>query len=60
MLKDITLAADMAGELLAQLPILRETLAAYEEGKRRGSSGEDFSAGTRVLEDRLGRRLFAR
>jgi 3-hydroxyisobutyrate dehydrogenase-like beta-hydroxyacid dehydrogenase len=58
MLKDVTLAADMAGELLAKLPVLRETLAAYAEGKRRGSSSEDFSAVTRVLEDRLGHRLF--
>jgi 3-hydroxyisobutyrate dehydrogenase-like beta-hydroxyacid dehydrogenase len=58
MLKDVTLAAEMAGELLPKLPILRETLAAYAEGKRRGSGGEDFSAVTRVLEDRIGRRLF--
>jgi len=60
MLKDVTLAADMAGELLAKLPILRETLAAYAEGKRRGSAAEDFSAVTHVIEDRVGRRLFAR
>jgi 3-hydroxyisobutyrate dehydrogenase-like beta-hydroxyacid dehydrogenase len=60
MLKDVTLAAEMAGELLAKLPILRETLAAYAEGKRRGSSSEDFSAVTHVLEDRVGHRLFAR
>jgi 3-hydroxyisobutyrate dehydrogenase-like beta-hydroxyacid dehydrogenase len=60
MLKDVTLAAEMAGELLAKLPILRETLAAYAEGKRRGSGSEDFSAVTHVLEDRIGHRLFAR
>jgi 3-hydroxyisobutyrate dehydrogenase-like beta-hydroxyacid dehydrogenase len=59
MLKDVTLAAEMAGGLLAKLPILRETLAAYVEGKRRGSGHEDFSAVTHVLEDRVGRRLFA-
>jgi 3-hydroxyisobutyrate dehydrogenase-like beta-hydroxyacid dehydrogenase len=58
MLKDVTLAAEMAGELLAKLPILRETLAAYADGKRRGSSSEDFSAVTHVLEDRLGHPLF--
>jgi 3-hydroxyisobutyrate dehydrogenase-like beta-hydroxyacid dehydrogenase len=58
MLKDVTLAADMAGSLLAKLPILRETLAAYREGARRGAGGEDFSAVTHVLEDRVGRRLF--
>lgn len=60
MAKDVSLAADMAGELLAKLPILRETLASYREGQRRGSGGEDFSSVTHVLEDRLGRRLFAR
>jgi 3-hydroxyisobutyrate dehydrogenase-like beta-hydroxyacid dehydrogenase len=58
MLKDVTLAADMAGNLLAKLPILRETLAAYAEGQRRGSGPEDFSAVTHVLEDRVGHRLF--
>ena len=60
MLKDVTLATEMAGELLSKLPILRETLAAYADGKRRGSGGEDFSAVTHVVEDRVGRRLFAR
>jgi 3-hydroxyisobutyrate dehydrogenase-like beta-hydroxyacid dehydrogenase len=60
MLKDVTLAVDMAGELLAKLPILRETLAAYAEGKHRGSGSADFSAVTHVLEDRVGHRLFAR
>jgi 4-hydroxybutyrate dehydrogenase / sulfolactaldehyde 3-reductase len=60
MAKDVSLAADMAGDLLAQLPILRETLAAYRDGQRRGAGGQDFSAVTHVLEDRLGRRLFAR
>jgi 3-hydroxyisobutyrate dehydrogenase-like beta-hydroxyacid dehydrogenase len=58
MLKDVTLATEMAGEVLAKLPILRETLAAYAEGKRRGSGGEDFSAVTHVVEDRLGHPLF--
>jgi 3-hydroxyisobutyrate dehydrogenase-like beta-hydroxyacid dehydrogenase len=58
MLKDVTLATEMAGELLANLPILRETLAAYAEAQRRGAGTEDFSAVTHVLEARLGRRLF--
>jgi 3-hydroxyisobutyrate dehydrogenase len=58
MLKDVTLAAEMAGELLAKLPILREALQAYTEGQRRGSGAEDFSAVTHVLEDRLGHPLF--
>jgi 3-hydroxyisobutyrate dehydrogenase-like beta-hydroxyacid dehydrogenase len=60
MLKDVTLATGMAGELISKLPILRETLAAYAEGTRRGSSSEDFSAVTHVLEDRIGHRLFGR
>jgi 3-hydroxyisobutyrate dehydrogenase-like beta-hydroxyacid dehydrogenase len=58
MLKDVTLATEMAGALLAHLPILRETLGAYREGQRRGSGGEDFSAVTHALEDRLGHSLF--
>src|SRR5215470_9524368 len=58
MLKDVTLATEMAGELLGKLPILRETLAAYAEGQRRGAGPEDFSAVTHVMEGRLGRRLF--
>jgi len=58
MLKDVTLASEMAGDLLAKLPILRETLAAYAEGQRRGVGSEDFSAVTHVIEDRLGHRLF--
>ena len=58
MLKDVTLATEMAGDLLAKLPILRETLGAYAEGRRRGSGAEDFSAVTHVVEDRLGHPLF--
>jgi len=59
MLKDVTLATEMAGELLGKLPILRETLLAYAEGQRRGAGPEDFSAVTHVMEARLSRRLFA-
>jgi 3-hydroxyisobutyrate dehydrogenase-like beta-hydroxyacid dehydrogenase len=60
MQKDVALAADMAGDLLAKLPVLRETLAAYTEGARRGWGQEDFSAVTHLVEARTGRRLFAR
>jgi 3-hydroxyisobutyrate dehydrogenase len=60
MQKDVALAAEMAGDLLAALPILRETLAAYTEGKARGWGQEDFSAVTHLVEARLGRRLFQR
>jgi 3-hydroxyisobutyrate dehydrogenase-like beta-hydroxyacid dehydrogenase len=59
MQKDVALAASMAGDaLLAHLPILRETLAAFTEGKQRGFGQEDFSAVTHVVETRVGHRLF--
>jgi 3-hydroxyisobutyrate dehydrogenase-like beta-hydroxyacid dehydrogenase len=48
MLKDVTLATEMAGPLLQRLPILRETLAAYQDAQRRGLGPEDFSAVTKV------------
>jgi 3-hydroxyisobutyrate dehydrogenase-like beta-hydroxyacid dehydrogenase len=47
MLKDVTLASEMAGPLLAKLPILRETVAAYQAAQRRGLGAEDFSAVTK-------------
>jgi 3-hydroxyisobutyrate dehydrogenase-like beta-hydroxyacid dehydrogenase len=49
MLKDVTLASEMAGALLGKLPILRETLAAYRDAQRRGLGSEDFSAVTKRL-----------
>ena len=57
MLKDVTLASRMAGEHLASMPILRETLAAFTEGQRRGWSGEDFSGVTHVIEERFGKKI---
>ncbi len=57
MQKDVALAAKMAGLLADKLPILRETLAAYTEGKSAGWGGEDFSAVTHVVEQRVGRRM---
>jgi 3-hydroxyisobutyrate dehydrogenase-like beta-hydroxyacid dehydrogenase len=54
MLKDVTLAARMAGPALAEMPIHRAAVAAYEEAARRGWGGEDFSAVTHLLERRLG------
>jgi 3-hydroxyisobutyrate dehydrogenase-like beta-hydroxyacid dehydrogenase len=53
MLKDITLASQMAGDSLPHLRILREALAAYGEAATRWG-GEDFSAVTHVIEERLG------
>ena len=60
MLKDVTLAAEMAGVDLAHMPILRETLAAYTEGKRGGWAALDFSGVTHVVEQRFGRTFSAR
>ncbi len=57
MLKDVTLASQMAGEHLSSMPILRETLAAFAEGQRLGWSGEDFSGVTHVVEERFGRKI---
>jgi 3-hydroxyisobutyrate dehydrogenase-like beta-hydroxyacid dehydrogenase len=55
--KDVSLAARMAGALLAHMPILRETLAAYTEGKDSGWGGQDFSGVTHVIEQRFGRNI---
>jgi 3-hydroxyisobutyrate dehydrogenase-like beta-hydroxyacid dehydrogenase len=57
MLKDVTLAAQMAGASLGHMPILRETLAAFAEGKERGWGGEDFSGVTHVIEQRFGKKI---
>lgn len=57
MLKDVTLAAQMAGADLRHMPILRETLAAFTEGKNGGWAGEDFSGVTHVIEKRFGRKI---
>jgi hypothetical protein len=53
MLKDVTLAAQMAGDSLPDLRILREALTAFGEASKQWA-GEDFSAVTHVIEDRLG------
>ncbi len=57
MLKDVTLAAQMAGAALRHMPILRETLAAFAEGKERGWGSQDFSGVTHVIEERFGRKI---
>jgi 3-hydroxyisobutyrate dehydrogenase len=51
--KDVMLAAQMAGASLAHMPILRETLAAYTDGKDRGWGSQDFSGVTHVIEERF-------
>jgi 3-hydroxyisobutyrate dehydrogenase-like beta-hydroxyacid dehydrogenase len=55
--KDVVLASRMAGTRLPLMPILRETLAAYTEGKSEGWGGEDFSGVTHVVEKRFGRKI---
>jgi 3-hydroxyisobutyrate dehydrogenase len=55
MLKDVTLAAQMAGAALEHCPVLRETLETYRAASARGWGAEDFSAVTHVIEARLGR-----
>ncbi|HET7877053.1 MAG TPA: NAD(P)-dependent oxidoreductase [Methylomirabilota bacterium] len=54
MLKDVSLAARLAGDALAHMPILRETLAAFGEATKQGWGGEDFSGVTHVVERRFG------
>ncbi len=54
MLKDVALAAEMAGLDLAHMPMLREALAAYTEARGAGWAGEDFSGVTHVVEKRFG------
>ena len=56
MLKDVTLAAQMAGDSLPDLRILREALTAFGEARPRWG-GEDFSAVTHVIEARLGTKI---
>ena len=58
--EDVTLAAQMAGARLDHMPILRETLAAFTEGKSAGWGGEDFSGVTHVVEKRFGRKVSER
>lgn len=57
MLKDVTLASQMAGARLTHMPILRDTLAAFTEGRKQGWGGEDFSGVTHVIETRFGRKI---
>jgi 3-hydroxyisobutyrate dehydrogenase-like beta-hydroxyacid dehydrogenase len=51
--KDVSLASRMAGDDLAHMPILKETLAAYTAA-RATWPGQDFSGVTHVVEDRFG------
>jgi 3-hydroxyisobutyrate dehydrogenase-like beta-hydroxyacid dehydrogenase len=51
--KDVALAAQMAGDALDSMAILKATLAAYTEARERWNA-EDFSGVTHVVERRFG------
>jgi 3-hydroxyisobutyrate dehydrogenase/2-hydroxy-3-oxopropionate reductase len=53
MLKDVSLAARMAGADLDSMPILKQALEAYTVAKAKWP-GQDFSGVTHVVEDRFG------
>ena len=53
MLKDVTLAARMAGADLASMPILKQALEAYTAAKAKWPE-QDFSGVTHIVEDRFG------
>src|SRR5262245_40141230 len=59
MLKDVILAAGMAGKQIEHMPILRDTLAAFADGQARGWGSLDFSGVTHVVEERFGRKISA-
>ena len=52
--KDVSLAAQMAGGHLAEMPILKDTLAAYARAKVEGAGPLDFSAVTSATARRFG------
>jgi 3-hydroxyisobutyrate dehydrogenase len=55
MLKDATLALEHARQAGVPTPLLEETRRTYAEALERGWGTEDFSAVTRVIEQRIGR-----
>jgi 3-hydroxyisobutyrate dehydrogenase len=57
MLKDVGLALALAQAAKVPTPLLAETRRAYAEAVAAGWGKQDFSAVTRVLEQRIGRRL---
>ena len=60
MLKDARLALDLARAAKVPTPILEETMRTYEEAVAGGWGKEDFSAVTRVIEKRIGRKVSQR
>ena len=60
MVKDARLALEHARRVGAPTPLLEETTRTYEEALADGLGRQDFSAVTRVVEKRIGRRLAGR
>lgn len=58
MLKDTSLALKLIDRQGVPTPIMHETRSTYDEAARAGWGDEDFSAVSRVMEKRLGRKLF--
>ncbi len=60
MLKDVTLARQLAEAAGVPVPIMEETRATYEEAAGDGRGGDDFSAVGRVIEKRLGEKIYGK
>lgn len=60
MLKDVTLARAMADEAGVPVPIMEETRATYRQAADYGHGGDDFSAVGRVIEERLGNKIYGK
>lgn len=60
MLKDLGLAHALAQRADVPVPIMEETLRTYREAAENGWGGEDFSAVSRVIEKRIGKKLFGK
>jgi len=60
MLKDVTLARKLADGAGVPVPIMEETRRSYEEAAKDGHGGEDFSAVGKVVEKRLGEKMYGK
>ena len=60
MLKDLNLARSLADQAEVPVPIMEETRVTYQQAADDGWGGEDFSAVSRVIEKRVGRKLFGK
>ncbi|MCZ6628336.1 MAG: NAD(P)-dependent oxidoreductase [SAR324 cluster bacterium] len=60
MLKDVGLALQLAEQAHVPVPIMEETRQTYQEGADNGWGQDDFSAVSRVIEKRMGKKLFGK